>query len=79
MASETDTVRLDLTHNDISIVLRGLYREGGEMAASEARRTGGRGFASLGVMKGVEEIHDLYDRIRDARDSALENEKHDAS
>lgn len=53
---------------DISLAL---YREAGEIAASEARRTGGLGWASGGKQKQVERIH----KIRAAINAKLDEDR----
>lgn len=52
---------------DWSAIQHALYHEAGELAASEARRTGGRGFASGGKSRHLERLHRIHDEIKAAR------------
>lgn len=48
-------------------ILSALHNHAGELAAREARRTGGRGFASGGIAYGVQKAHEAHDLISWAR------------
>lgn len=57
-------VTITFDFNDWIAIKVALYREAGEIAAQEARRTGGRGFASGGKLHGVEILHRISDTIK---------------
>lgn len=61
---------MSFTHNDWSTIKVALFREAGELAASEARRTGGRGYASGGVARHVHDLHRINDHIKVRLDAA---------
>lgn len=50
---------------DWSAIQRALYDAAGDLAASEARRTGGRGMASGGKERQLQRMHRIQDEIRD--------------
>lgn len=54
---------LPLSSGEVSAIQSALHREAGELAASEVRRTGGRGFASGGISRQVQVLLDLQDRL----------------
>jgi hypothetical protein len=62
-------MKLTLTfeEDDWSAIQTGLHDSAGEIAASEARRTGGRSFASGGRLGRVQQLHRIYDTILSAR------------
>lgn len=59
-------VMITLEFNDWNMVNQALYRFAGELAASEARRTGGVGYASGGVEAQVTDAHRIRGTIRAA-------------
>lgn len=67
-------VTITLEFNDWTAVTAALYHEAGEVAASEARRTGGRGYASGGCHRRVETLHrissEITARLKESNDDA---------
>jgi hypothetical protein len=61
-------ITVELDELDWGVVQNALYREAGELAATEARRTGGRGWSSGGKSRHLDQIHKIYDVIKEKVD-----------
>jgi hypothetical protein len=48
---------IELPSRVVDVIISALHTHAGELAAREARRTGGRGFASGGVSRQVQDAH----------------------
>lgn len=56
-------ITIELGELDWNVVLASLTYEAGEIAANEARRTGGRGYSNGGKHSAVEHRHRIFDTI----------------
>lgn len=67
--SDPDQISLTLHRYDVDTIMSALYQKAGELASFEARRTGGRGYASGNISGQIRDLHRLYDQIKAARDA----------
>lgn len=61
-----EQITITMSEQDWLTITGSLYKDAGEHAALEARRTGGYGYASGGVMGHVKTLHRLRDTLLDA-------------
>lgn len=67
MSRDGSPMTMTFGEYDWSAIQHALYEAAGELAASEARRTGGRGIASGGKARELDRLHRIQDEIRAAK------------